>query len=84
MDELLVYNETVKEECDHLPRQELRQEPTGWDLKGNIFWTQVRHYVTISYHNLKLKDRKISTYLLKKTKKETHFKDGYPRYIESS
>lgn len=41
MDELLVYNETVKEECDHLPRQELRQEPTGWDLKGNIFWTQM-------------------------------------------
>ena len=35
------WNERIRMLCDDLPVEALRNEPTGKDIEGKIYWTQV-------------------------------------------
>ena len=46
-EKIVYFFQLVKFECDNLPTEELRQEPTGADIAGNIYWTQVQRLIDI-------------------------------------
>ena len=39
------WNENLRKVIDDLPTEALRNEPTGRDIEGNLYWTQVNHLI---------------------------------------